>query len=135
MRHSNIIFTLHFFCEGIGYNTVVGATQTQLPFYAGIGGQITPSATPQFSAGATQVQGQQSNASPAFFFSPMANSTSVGVSLNTSSASLANGGVLTQAASPTVTPLVPASALTTQPIKFQSVADVSQVSKLFLVCY
>lgn len=62
----------------------------------------------------------------------MASSAQVGVSLSTSSASLANGGVVTQAVAPT--PLVPASALTTQPIKFQSVADVCQVS-LFLVCY
>lgn len=117
--------------SGLGYNSVVGAaqqTQLQVPFYAGIGTPLTPSPAPQFATPASQAQSQQA-AAPAFYFTPMpASSAQVGVSLGTATPTVANGGLVTAPAAPGLGTLVPASALTAQPIKFQSVADVSQVS-------
>ncbi|XP_066252742.1 ankyrin repeat domain-containing protein 17 isoform X3 [Euwallacea similis] len=115
--------------QGLGYNTVVSgaqATQLQVPFYTGMTTPLTSTPAPQFSSAVTNpAQGQQP-ASPAFFFTPMATSAQVGVSLGNPTASVANGAIIQSPAAPGLGTLVPASSLTTQPIKFQSVADVSQ---------
>ncbi|KAF7285836.1 ankyrin repeat and KH domain-containing protein 1-like isoform X5 [Rhynchophorus ferrugineus] len=112
--------------QGLSYGNVAAATPQppplQVPFYAGIG---TP-AQPQFAPPPSQQQASQA-AAPAFFFTPMpVSSTAVGLSLGTTTATVANGAMVAAPAAPGLGTLVPASALTAQPIKFQSVAEVSQ---------
>ncbi|XP_030756084.1 ankyrin repeat domain-containing protein 17 isoform X3 [Sitophilus oryzae] len=115
--------------QGLGYSNVSGASPQpshQVPFYAGIGTPLSQQTSPQFAAPASQAQANQT-AAPTFYFTPMpVSSAPMGVSLGTPTATVANGGVVSAPAAPGLGTLVPASALTAQPIKFQSVAEVSQ---------
>ncbi|KAL1505978.1 hypothetical protein ABEB36_005419 [Hypothenemus hampei] len=107
--------------QTLNYNSQQ-TTPLQVPFYTGIGTTATP-LTP-FASGVIQNPAQQQTGAPAFYFTPMpANSSQVGVNLGGTTATIANGGISSTAPTPAV---LPASALVTQPIKFQCVADVSQ---------
>ncbi|CAG9773085.1 unnamed protein product [Ceutorhynchus assimilis] len=111
--------------QGLGYNSVVGAspqTLLQGPFYGGIGATLTPCSPPKFTTPPSETQ-PQPTPTPPFYFTPLpASSTQVGGATPT----VANGGLGPAPAAPGLGTLVPASALTSQPIKFQSVAEVSQ---------
>lgn len=117
-----------FVFAGLGYSTVGTTQQSQLPFYSGMSNALSSSQSPQFVTPTSQTQGQQPGA-PAFYFTPIATSVPpLAVSVAASGTSMANGGIVSAPTAPGLGTLVPASALTAQPIKFQSVADVSQVS-------
>ncbi|XP_019763189.1 ankyrin repeat and KH domain-containing protein 1 isoform X1 [Dendroctonus ponderosae] len=111
---------------GLGYSTVGSTQQAQLPFYSGMSNTLSASQSSQFVTPTSQTQGQQPGA-PAFYFTPIATSVPpLAVSVAASGTSMANGGIVSAPTAPGLGTLVPASALTAQPIKFQSVADVSQ---------